>query len=77
MPVMHQLDRQRLGVQADRPRRGSPAVGSPEEQAQDELREAEPRPALLLRQKHNPQDGGQAIRLLLHLRPAGAAGIRA
>ena len=56
---------------------GRPAVGPQEEQAQDELREAEPRPALLLRQEHHPQDGGQALRLPLCVQPAGPARLRA
>ena len=46
---------------------GGSALGAAEEQAQDELREAEPRPALLLSQEHHPQDGGEALRLPLRL----------
>lgn len=45
-----------------------------QEQTQDELREAEPRPALLLPQEHHPQDGRQTLRLPLRLRRAGHAG---
>lgn len=33
---------------------GGTAVGAEKEQAQDELREAEPRSAILLRQEHYP-----------------------
>lgn len=53
---------------------GGPAVGSEEEQTQDELREAEPRPTLLLPQEHHPQDGGKTLRLPLRLRHTGHAG---
>ena len=38
-------------------------MGLPQEQAQDELREAVARAALLLRQEHHPEDGGQEIRV--------------
>lgn len=54
---------------------GGPAVGSEEEQTQDELREAESWPAILLRQEHHPQDGWQTLRLPLCLQPARPAGI--
>ena len=42
---------------------GGQTVGIPQEQAQDELREAVARTALLLRQEHHPEDGGQEIRI--------------
>ena len=38
-------------------------MGCPQEQAQDELREAVARPPLLLRQEHHPQDGRQTLHL--------------
>lgn len=44
-----------------------------QEQTENELREAEPRPALLLPQEHHPQDGRQALRLPFRLRRAGHA----
>lgn len=53
---------------------GGQTLGSVQEQTQDELREAEPRPPLLLPQEHHPQDGGQTLRLPLCLRCAGHAG---
>uniref|UniRef100_A0A8D1T6R3 PNT domain-containing protein n=1 Tax=Sus scrofa TaxID=9823 RepID=A0A8D1T6R3_PIG len=56
---------------------GGPPVGQEEKQAQDELREAEPRSALLLRQKHHPQDLGQALRVPLRVRPPEPAGVHA
>lgn len=49
-------------------------MGSVQEQTQNELREAEPRPALLLPQEHHPQNRWQAIRLPLRLRRPGHAG---
>lgn len=54
---------------------GGPSLGKEEKQAEDELREAESRPALLLRQEHHPQDVGEALRLPLRLRPAESAGL--
>lgn len=69
LPGVHLVDRGRLGVQAHRPGRGCQTLGHPQEQAQDELREAQPRPALLLRQEHHTQDGGQEVRLPVRLRP--------
>ena len=52
-------------------------MGYEEEQAQDELREAQPRLALLLRQEHHPQDGGQALRVQVRLRPPVPARVQA
>ena len=52
-------------------------MGSTEKQAEDELREAESRPALLLRQEHHPQDGGQALRVQVRLRPPVPARVQA
>merc|ERR1719319_1608699 len=69
LPAGHRVDRRRLGVQAERPRRGGQAVGRQEEQAQDELREAEQGPEVPLRQEHHPQDQRQEIRLQVRLRP--------
>lgn len=46
---------------------GCSEVGQEEKQAQDELREVESWPALLLRQEHHPQDVGEALRLPLCL----------
>ena len=63
LPALHRMVRRRLGVQALGPGRGGAALGHPQEQAQNELREAEPRTALLLRQEHYPQDGRQTLRL--------------
>lgn len=54
---------------------GGPSLGKEEEQAEDELREVESRPALLLRQEHHPQDFWEALRLPFRLRPAEPAGI--
>lgn len=53
---------------------GGQALGSVQEQTQDELREAEPRPALLLPQEYHPQDCRQTLRLPLCLWHAGHAG---
>lgn len=72
---VHFLDRRRLGVQAHGPGRGRAALGCAQEQAQDELREAQPRSPLLLRQEHHPQDGGQALCLPLCVRSTGHAGV--
>lgn len=47
---------------------GGKKVGCPQEQAQDELWETVARPALLLRQKHHPQDGRQTLCLPLRVR---------
>ena len=74
LPDLHLLDGRRLGVQAVRPGRGGPALGHPQEQAQDELREAVQGPALLLRQAHHPQDGRQEVRVPLHAGPGEDAG---
>lgn len=49
-------------------------MGSVQEQTQNELREAEPRPALLLPQEHHPQNRRQALRLPLRLRCAEHVG---
>ena len=49
---------------------GGSALGHPQEQAEDELREAVPWSPLLLRQEHHPQDGWQTLRLPFRLRPA-------
>lgn len=38
-------------------------MGHSQKQTKNELREAQPRPALLLRQEHHPQDRWKAIRL--------------
>ncbi len=51
-------------------------MGHQEEQTEDELREAVARPPLLLRQEHHPQDGGEALRLPLRLRPAEPSGLQ-
>jgi len=56
-----------LGVPDGWPGRGGTALGCAQEQAQDELREAESERALLLRQEHHPQDARQAIRLQVRL----------
>ena len=56
---------------------GCAALGFAEKQAQDELREVESGVALLLRQEHHPQDGGQAVRVQVRLRPAVLAGLQA
>jgi len=61
------VDGQRLGVSAQRPGRGGAALGRAQEQAQDELREAESRPALLLRQEHHSQDARSPLRLPLRV----------
>ena len=50
-------------------------MGCPQEQAQDELREVVPRPALLLRQKHYPQDRGQAVCVQICVRLAEPFGL--
>lgn len=44
-------------------------MGRPQEQTKDELREAEPRSALLLRQEHHPQDIREEVRLPFRLQP--------
>ena len=54
---------------------GGSALGPAQEQAQDELREAEPRAPLLLRQEHHPQDAREALRVPVRLRPGQAAGL--
>ena len=50
-------------------------MGQQEEQTKDELREVIKGSKILLRQKHHPEDGGQALRLQVRLRPAVGAGI--
>lgn len=59
------------------PATGGAPVGKEEKQAQDELREAQPRFALLLRQEYHPQDVRQALRVPLRVRPAELAGLHA
>lgn len=68
VPEFHLVDGRRLGVQAVRSGRGGAALGHPQEQTQNELRETIARPALLLRQEHHSQDGRQAIRLPFRVR---------
>ncbi|XP_068035643.1 transcriptional regulator ERG isoform X3 [Anomalospiza imberbis] len=73
---LHHLGGHQRRVQDDGPRRGGAALGRAEEQAQHELRQAEPRPALLLRQEHHDQGARQALRLQIRLprhRPGAAA----
>lgn len=65
-----------MGVQVDRPRRSSPTMGYPEEQAEDELREAVARAALLLRQEHYTQDCRKTLRLPVRLRPTDTTWVR-
>ena len=48
-------------------------MGHPQEEAQNELREAVARVALLLRKEHHRQDYRQEVHLPLHLRPHDAA----
>lgn len=48
-------------------------MGSVQEQTENELREAEPRPALLLPQEHHPQNSRQALCVPIRLRCAGYA----
>ena len=57
---VHHVGRDHVGrdfrrVQADRPGRGGAPLGRAQEQAQHELRQTEPRAALLLRQEHHDQ----------------------
>lgn len=59
------------------PATGGAPVGKEEKQAQDELREAQPRFALLLRQEYHPQDVREALRVPLRVRPAELAGLHA
>lgn len=54
LPKFYKLDRRWLGVQTYRSRRGGQALGPPQEQAENELREIKSRIEILLRQKHNP-----------------------
>lgn len=54
---------------------GGTEVGKEEKQAKNELRKAQPRPTLLLRQEHHPQDFGEALRVSLRVRPAEPAGV--
>ena len=68
LPRLHCLDQPRVGVQAFRPRGGGPAVGLEEEQTQDELRQAQQRSPLLLRQEHHPQGTRKEIRVPICLR---------
>ena len=49
-------------------------MGLAQEQAQDELRETEPRSSLLLRQEHHPQGTREEVRLSLRVRPRVDAG---
>lgn len=59
------------------PATGGPPVGKEEKQAQDELREAQPGSALLLRQEYHQQDVREALRVPLRVRPAELAGLYA
>lgn len=64
---VHFVDGRRLGIQTDRSGRSSPQMGRAQEQTENELRETESRPALLLRQEHYTQDGRQKIRVQIRL----------
>ena len=68
MPELYFVDGRWLGVQAVGSGRGGSPLGHPQEQTQNELREIVTWSPLLLRQKHHPQNGGQAIRLPIRLR---------
>lgn len=65
LPELYFMDGGWMGIQAHGPRWGCQEVGNSQEQAQDELREAESWPALLLRQEHYPQNCGQTLRVSL------------
>ena len=57
----------RGGVQVAGPRGCVDAVGRAQEEAQHELRQAESRHSLLLRQEDHAQGSGQALRLQVQL----------
>ena len=65
---LHHVGGHQRRVQAGGPGRGGPPLGGAQVQAQHELRQAEPSPALLLRQEHHDQGARQAIRLQVRLR---------
>ena len=73
----HLVDRQRLGIPSQRPRRDRASLGRAQEEAEDELRETEPRPALLLRQEHHTQDGRTTLCLPVCVQPRGRSGMHA
>ncbi len=60
-------------VQAHRSGRGGASLGRAQEQAEHELRQAESRSALLLRQEHHDEGARQAIRVQVRLHRPGAA----
>ncbi|CAM4695903.1 unnamed protein product, partial [Lepidochelys olivacea] len=64
---VHHVGGHQRGVQDDRPGRGGETLGRAQEQAQHELRQAEPGPALLLRQEHHDQGAREALRLQVRL----------
>ena len=67
-PVLHQVDHQTwLGIQDHRSSRSCQEVGGEEEQTNDELREAQPRSEVLLRQEHHQESAESALRVPLCL----------
>ena len=67
---MYQVDQQaRLGIQNHRPPGGRPPLGGTKKQTHDELREAQPRSAVLLRQEHHQESAESAIRVSVRVRP--------
>ena len=68
-PILHQMDQQAgLGIQNHRPPRGRPAMGGTKKQTHDELREAQPRSTILLRQEHHQEGAKSAIRVSVRVR---------
>lgn len=59
----HLVDQHGRRVQAAQRRRGCPALGPPQEQAQHELRQAEQGAQVLLRQEHHPESPRTEVRL--------------
>ena len=70
--VVHNVGRHVRWVQDDWPGRGRSTLGRTQEQAEHELRQAEPRSALLLRQEHHDQSARKALRVQVRLCRAGA-----
>ncbi|KAI1229630.1 hypothetical protein IHE44_0011013, partial [Lamprotornis superbus] len=72
VPRGHRLAGRLRRVRHQGPRRGGPAVGGAQVQAPHELRQAQPRPQVLLQQADPAQDQGEALHLQVQLQQGGA-----
>ena len=70
------LDRGPVRVSHPATRRDCPSLGEAEEQATDELRQAQSRPSLLLRQGHYGQSAREEAHLPIHLRCGGVRAVQ-